>query len=61
VYRSEIYEIIDGVDGVDYVTSLKLKRKGEDQPGVILISPRSLVFHSIDPPSVITIEKGAST
>ncbi len=58
VYRSEIYEIIDGVDGVDYVTSLKLKREGEDQPGDILISPRSLVFHSTDF-SKITIEKGA--
>ena len=59
VYRSEIYEIIDGVDGVDYVTSLLLKREGEDQPGDILISPRSLVFHSTDF-SKITIEKGAS-
>jgi predicted phage baseplate assembly protein len=59
VYRSEIYEIIDGVDGVDYVTSLLLKREGEDQPGDILISPRSLVFHSTDF-SEITIEKGAS-
>jgi len=60
VYRSEIYEIIDGVVGVDYVTSLLLKREGEDQPGDILISPRSLVFHSTDFPSEITIEKGAS-
>ena len=56
VYRSEIYEIIDGVDGVDYVTNLLLKREGEDQPGDILISPRSLVFHSTDF-SKITIEK----
>jgi predicted phage baseplate assembly protein len=60
VYISEIYEIIDGVDGVDYVTTILLKRKGEDQPGDILISPHSLIFHSIDHPSVITIEKGAS-
>ena len=60
VYRSEIYKIIDGVEGVDYVTSLKLKRKGKDKPGDILISPPSLVFHSIDFPTNITIEKGAS-
>ena len=58
VYRSEIYELIDGVDGVDYVTGLKLKREGEAQPGDILIPRHGLVSHSI--PSVITIEKGAS-
>ena len=60
VYRSEICEIIDGVEGVDYVTGLKLKREGKAQPGDILISPHSLVCHSTYFPSEITIEKGAS-
>ena len=59
VYRSELYEIIDGVEGVDYVTSLKLKRESKDQPGDILVPTHSLVFHSIDFPTNITIEKGA--
>ena len=61
VYRSEIYEIIDGVEGVDYVTGLKLKREGTDQSGDIPIPPNSLVFHTIEFPSgIITIKTGAS-
>ena len=60
VYRSEICELIDGVDGVDYVTGLKLKREGKVQPGDILIPPHGLVFHSIDFPTELMIEKGAS-
>ena len=60
VYRSEVYEIIDGVEGVDYVIGLTLKREGTDQSGDISIPPNSLVFHSIKFPSDITIETGAS-
>ena len=60
VYRSEVYEIIDGVEGVDYVTYLKLKREGTNQPGDISIPPHSLVSHSTEFPSEITIETGAS-
>jgi hypothetical protein len=60
VYRSEVYEIIDGVEGVDYVIGLTLKREGTDQSCDIPIPPNSLVFHSIKFPSDITIETGAS-
>jgi len=58
VYRSEIYELIDGVPGVDYITDLILRRDGRDQPCDILIAPHSLVFHSTEFPSEITVEKG---
>ena len=44
VYISEIYEIIDGVDGVDYVKPLDLRmRKGKWQPEDINIPAHSLV------------------
>jgi hypothetical protein len=60
VYRSEVYEIIDGVEGVDYVTGLTLKREGTDQhqPVDIPIPPNSLVFQKS--PAKITIETGVS-
>ena len=58
VYRSEICELIDGVEGVDYITDLTLRRDGRDQPCDILIAPHSLVFHSTEFPSEITVEKG---
>ncbi len=58
VYRSEVYEIIDGVEGVDYVTGLTLKREGTDQSGDIPIHPNSLVFQKS--PAEITIKTGAS-
>lgn len=60
VYKSEVYEIIDGVDGVDYVTGLTLKRDGmnQHQPVDIPIPPNSLVFQKS--PAEITIETGAS-
>ena len=56
VYRSEVYEIIDCVEGVDYVTGLTLKREGTKQPGDIPIPPNSLVSHSTELPNEITIE-----
>lgn len=60
VYRSEVYKIIDGVEGVDYVTSLALKRNGTNQylPVDIPIPPNSLVFQKS--PAEISIETGAS-
>lgn len=60
VYRSEVYEIIDAVEGVDYVASLTLKREGmnQHQPVDIPIPPNSLVFQKS--PAKITIETGAS-
>lgn len=58
VYRSEIYELIDGVAGVNYITDLTLRRDGRDQPCDILIAPHSLVFHSTEFPSEINVENG---
>ena len=45
VYRSELYEVIDGVEGVDYVKSLVLKKKdGEWQADDIDIPAHGLVY-----------------
>jgi len=43
VYISEIYEIIDGVKGVDYVKTVTLNKNGEKQEGDIKISAHDLV------------------
>ena len=43
VYISEIYEIIDRVEGVDYVKTVTLKKNGEKQEGDIKISAHDLV------------------
>jgi hypothetical protein len=44
VFRSEILALIDGVSGVDHVTSLELSAEGcEPQCGNICVSPISLV------------------
>ncbi len=59
VHKSEIYKIIDGVEGVDYVTNLRLKREGRDQPGDITIPPHGLVSHNTRFTD-ITIKKGDS-
>jgi len=43
VYISELYEIIDGVKGVDYVKTVTLNKNGEQQEGDIKISAHDLV------------------
>ncbi len=43
VYISEIYEIIDRVEGVDYVKTVTLNKNGEKQEGDIKISAHDLV------------------
>jgi hypothetical protein len=45
VYRSELYEVIDGVEGVNYVNSLRLKKKdGECQTDDIDIPAHGIVY-----------------
>ncbi len=44
VYRSEIYEVIDRVEGVDYVNSLTLDKADETQDGDIDIPSYCLVY-----------------
>jgi predicted phage baseplate assembly protein len=46
VFPSEIYQIIDGVEGVDYATGVSLSAEGQYmiQGGIIKISPIALVF-----------------
>ena len=43
VYISELYKIIDRVDGVDYVKTVTLKKNGEKQEGDLKISAHDLV------------------
>ena len=43
VYISELYKIIDRVEGVDYVKTVTLKKNGEKQEGDIKISAHDLV------------------
>jgi len=49
VYLSEIYEIIDRVEGVDYVktNTLTLKKNDEEQEGDISIPAYGLVFSGV--------------
>jgi len=45
VYPSEIYQIIDEVEGVDYATNLSfIDEKGQHYKNFIQISPISLVY-----------------
>ncbi|HWP92871.1 MAG TPA: putative baseplate assembly protein [Thermodesulfobacteriota bacterium] len=46
VFPSEIYQIIDGVEGVDYATGVSISAEGQYmiQGGIIKISPIALVF-----------------
>jgi len=44
VYLSEVYEVIDGVEGVDYVKSVSLKKDGKEQEGDVAIPAYGLVF-----------------
>jgi hypothetical protein len=43
VYISELYKIIDRVEGVDYVKTVTMKKNGEKQEGDIKISAHDLV------------------
>ncbi|HYQ60158.1 MAG TPA: putative baseplate assembly protein [Desulfatiglandales bacterium] len=46
VYPSEIYQVVDAVEGVDYVTGVSISAEGEYQQkeGIIKIPPVSLVY-----------------
>ena len=46
VFPAEIYQVIEGVEGVDYVTGLSLSAEGEYQEdgGVFKIPPLALVY-----------------
>ncbi|MEC4676694.1 MAG: putative baseplate assembly protein [Nitrospirota bacterium] len=65
VYISEIYQVIDKVEGVDYATGVSISAEGYRREGdAIRISPVSLVFsgeHMIDiNPDVATTAGGSS-
>ncbi|HXG30615.1 MAG TPA: baseplate J/gp47 family protein, partial [Thermodesulfobacteriota bacterium] len=45
VFPSEIYQMVDGVEGVDYVTGVSLSAEGRYREGdIIRIPPTALVF-----------------
>jgi predicted phage baseplate assembly protein len=58
VYRSEIYEVIDRVEGVDHVRSVSLARNGTRSSDDIAILPHSLVYSGSHRIEVQEIKEG---
>ncbi len=46
VFPAEIYQVLDGVDGVDYASDVAIKAEGghQDREGIVTIPPTGLVY-----------------